>query len=95
MFDTLLMAHADKSWTVPLLADQKGIWKKAAMVAPVVLARGRAVATWSYKARKRGVTVQVQPLSGWRKSKHAAGVRRDAKALAAHLELPVAEVALP
>lgn len=95
MFDTFLMAHADKSWTVPVDAEAKAIWKKAAMLAPIVVARGRAVATWSHKVKRKGLEVSVEPLSGWRKSKHAADVRRDAAELAAHLELPGVQVSLP
>ncbi len=85
LWDGLLMSHADKSWTVPVEAERKLVWKKAAMVSPVVLARGRVVATWTHKLRAKCVDVTVTPLSGWRKTKHLAGVRRAAQAYAEHL----------
>jgi len=91
-WDCLLMGHADKSWTVPNPDELKLVWRKAAMVAAVVLARGRVVATWAQKKRRGALEVSVTPLSGWRKTKHAAGVRREARAVAAHLALKGAEV---
>lgn len=91
LWDTLLMAHADKDWTLPTPAERKRVWKAGAYVQAVVLARGRIVATWSAKERARDVRVTVQPLSGWRTS-HAAAVRREARALAAHLERERVEV---
>lgn len=92
MWDTLLMGHKDKSWTVPVEAERKVVWGKAAMVRPVVLARGRVVATWSHKPLSKRVRVEVQPLSGWRKGKHLSGVKREAKAFARHLGRAEAEV---
>lgn len=92
LWETLLMAHADKSWTTPIEADRKLVWRKSAFVAAVVLARGRAVATWTHKQRRGRLAVEVSPLSGWNHSKHAAGVRREAKAVADHLELDAADV---
>jgi hypothetical protein len=94
LWEAMLMAHADKSWTAPVEADRKLVWRKAAFVAAVVLARGRIVATWAHKERRGRLEVTVSPLSGWNKSKHAAGVRREAKAVANHLELDDAEVTL-
>ncbi len=93
LWDCLLMGHADKSWTVPDEADRKPVWRKAAYVSATVLARGRVVATWSHAVRKGRLEVTVTPLSGWR-SAHAAGVRREAKAVSAHLELDGAEVSV-
>lgn len=81
-WDTLLMGHADKSWTVPQEEERKKVWKIAAVVAPVVMSRGRIVATWSHKRRAKAVDVVVQPLSGWRKTKHLKGVEKEAQALA-------------
>jgi hypothetical protein len=92
LWDGLLMSHADKSWTVPVEAERALIWKKAAMVAPVVLARGQAVATWQHKARAKCVDVTITPLSGWRKSRHLDGATRAAQAFAAHLGRPEAQV---
>ncbi len=92
LWDTLLMSHADKSWTVPSAGERPAIWKKAAVVASVVLARGRIVATWSQKRRARRLDVTIHPLSGWKAGRHLAAVRREARAVAAHYELPEAQV---
>jgi len=94
LYDCHLMAHADKSWTVPVEADRKQIWRKAAFVVPVVVARGRFVATWKQTKRAKKLEVTVTPLTGWRKSKHAAGVRTEARAVANHFGLETAEVEL-
>lgn len=91
-WDCLLMGHADKSWTVPDEGERKAVWRKAAMVAAVLLARGRVVATWTQKKRRGDLEVTVTPLGAWRKSKHAAGARREARAVAAHLGLGGAEL---
>lgn len=95
-WESLLMAHADKSWTVPIESERKQIWRKAAVVAPVVFARGQAVATWSMKRTKTRLDITVEPLSSWRKS-HAAAVKREALAVAAHYEIEKerTEVTLP
>jgi hypothetical protein len=92
LWESILMGHADKSWTVPEHAERKLVWRKAAYVAAVVMARGRVVATWSHQVRRTGVTVEVAPLSGWSPRKHLSQVRREAAALAAHLGLADAEV---
>lgn len=88
LWESILMAHADKSWTVPNEAERKQVWRRAAMVAAVALDRGRVVATWTQKATRKKLTIQVEPLAGWRKTKHQSGARREAKAIAAHLQLP-------
>ena len=92
LWESMLMGHADKTWTVPAEADRKQVWRKAAYVAAVVVARGRVVATWTHKQQRGHLVVEVQPLSRWQASKHAAQVRREAKAVAAHLELDDADV---
>jgi hypothetical protein len=92
MWESMLMAHADKSWTVPEESEKKQVWRKAAMVAPVVLSRGRVVATWSQKATKKKLKVQIQSLSGWRKTKHLKAAQAEVEALAAHLEIPGYEI---
>ena len=89
------MGHADKSWTVPDEADQKQVWRKAAFVSAVAIARGRVVATWVQKKQQRGrLFIEVQRLSRWQTSKHAAHVRREARAVAVHLELDDADVTI-
>ncbi len=92
LWDTMLMGHADKTWTVPDETDRKAVWRKGAFVAAVALARGRVVATWSHSQRRGRLVVEVRPLSRWSPTKHAAGVRREADAVAAHLELGGADV---
>lgn len=91
LWDTLLMSHADKSWTVPDESERKAVWRPAAMVSAAVLARGRVVATWKQKALTRLLRVTVEPLSGWRQA-HLPGVRREAADVAAHLGLEETEV---
>jgi len=94
LWDCHLMGHADKSWTVPVEPERKSVWRKAAMIPGTVLARGRVVATWSHAAKAKRVDVTVQPLSGWRKTKHAAAVKREASELARHLGRGEARVAI-
>lgn len=92
LWDTLLMGHKDKSWTVPNEDDRKRVWRKAAYVAAPVIARGRVVAIWTAKALAKKLRVEVEPLSLWRQTQHASGVRREAREVAAHVGLPEAEV---
>lgn len=94
LWDSLLMGHADKSWTVPNEAERKQVWRKGAYVAAVVLARGRIVATWTQKQRRRRLDVEVVPLSGWRRTKHAPEVKREARAIADHLGLEGVDVSV-
>ena len=95
LWESMLMGHADKTWTVPDEADRKQVWRKGAFVAAVVIARGRVVATWTQKNVQRGrLIVEVQPLSRWQTSKHAAQVRSEARAVAAHLALDDADVTI-
>ena len=65
-----LMGHADKSWVLPDADERPLVWRKAAVVAPVVLARGRIVATWAHRVKARRLVVTVTPLSGWRHGRH-------------------------
>ena len=88
------MGHADKTWTVPDEADRKQVWRKAAFVAAVAIARGRVVATWTHKQKCGRLVVDVQPLSRWQASRHAAQVRCEAQAVAAHLDLDAAEITI-
>jgi len=92
LWESMLMAHADKTWTVPDETERKPVWRKAAYVSAVVLARGRVVATWTHTKRAKRLDVEITPLSGWRKTKHGAATRREAKTVARHLGLEAAEV---
>jgi len=62
--------------------------------AAVAIARGRVVATWTHKQQRGRLVVEVQPLSRWQTSKHAAQVRREAQAVAAHLDLDAADITI-
>lgn len=90
-FDTMLMAHKDKSWTVPILNDRPRIWAKSAQVNATVLHRGKLVATWKYQKRKRAVTIELQPLSGWKDGLESQ-LAADADAFAAHLGVEKATI---
>lgn len=90
-FDTLLMGHADKSWTVPDDAERPKIWAKAAHVNPTVLHRGRLVATWKHTRRARKVLIEITPLSGWKPGLEVK-LQRDAETFARHLGVPDGEV---
>ena len=92
LWDGLLMSHADKFWTMQVEAERKAVWKKAAMVSAVVLARGQVVGTWQQKTRAKCVDVTITPLSGWRKSRHLGGAKRAAQAYAEHLGRPDAQL---
>ena len=92
-WDTHTMTHKDKSWVVPDTDELSQVWKKAAVIEPTVLARGRFVATWSHRATARKVFVEVQPLGLWR-SAYRTAVAREARALARHLERDEVEVTI-
>ena len=94
LWESMLMGHADKSWTVPNENERKEVWRKAAMVSAVVIDRGVVVARWTHKATKKTVKVQIEPLSRWRKTKHIKGTKLEAQTLAAHLEVPNLEVSI-
>lgn len=93
MWDGAMMLHADKTWRLPE-AEHKSVWKRAAVVAPTVVARGRIVATWTHKLLKRGAKIEVTPLSGWRSKEHLADVEREAQAFAAHHGVADAKVSV-
>ncbi|MEO0600638.1 MAG: crosslink repair DNA glycosylase YcaQ family protein, partial [Myxococcota bacterium] len=92
-YDTVLMAHADKSWTTPVEAERQAVWKRSAVVAATVLHAGRVVGVWRHEARKSGVTVTVQRLSGFTDAARP-GIEADAARLAAHLEVAGSTVML-
>ncbi|MEN0060707.1 MAG: winged helix DNA-binding domain-containing protein [Myxococcota bacterium] len=92
-YDTVLMAHSDKTWTTATDADRKQVWRRSAVVAATVFHNGCIVGTWTHKAKKSGVTVTVTPLSGWTDSA-LEGVEADAQRLAAHLEVAEGRVVM-
>ena len=92
-WDTYLMDHADKSWTVPDAAERKIVWRGSAVVAAAVLYRGRVVAEWNHDVRGGTLDVRIIPLSRF-KSAHLPAVKREAKIVAAHLGLEKAHVSV-
>ncbi len=92
LWDAMTMGHADKSWTVPDEAERKREWRKAGHIPGTVVARGRIVARWSSKVRRQRLEVTVEPLAGWRPSRHLAGARREAREIARHLGLEGSQV---
>ncbi len=85
-YDTMLMTHKDKRWILPDADEEPLVWKKAAAVAPTIIAEGQIVATWSHNKRTHEVDVEVTPLGGWRASLRDE-VEREAQEFAAHLGL--------
>lgn len=92
-YDNLLMGHADKHWTVPVVAERKAIWRKAAIVEAVVLVDGVVVGTWESAVRGSHLTVTITPLSGWH-SAHQAQAETEAVAVAHHLGCTTAALQL-
>lgn len=92
-WDTHTMTHKDKSWVMPDRDEQPLVWKKAGVIEPTVLVRGRFAATWSHRAMAKKVVVTVRPLGLWRRS-YASAVENEARALAAHLGRVDAEVVI-
>jgi len=92
-WDTYLMGHADKSWTVPHAPDRKVVWRGSAVVAAAILHRGRVVGEWNHDVVRDDLNVTVIPLHGW-STRLMADVKREAKIVAVHLGLTRATVAL-
>ncbi|MCP4205111.1 MAG: winged helix DNA-binding domain-containing protein [bacterium] len=92
-WDTHLMRHRDKSWLMPDESERKLVWRKAGDISATAVARGRIVATWTHRVTKRRVKVTVTPLSAWRKQ-HLGGIKREAAAFAAFLEVPELELSI-
>ena len=90
-YDMKWMSHKDKSWVTPVLADEKRVWRKAAVVAACVVHRGQPVATWTMKKRAKAVDITVEPLSKWSAELQQA-IEPDAMRIAAHLGRPSANV---
>ena len=92
LWDTLLMSHCDKSWTMPDQSEHPLVWRKAAFVSSVVLSRGRVVGLWKMQRKGRQLDFELQPLGGWSEKVHRAGFAREIKAVARHLELECGEI---
>jgi hypothetical protein len=79
-FDTFLLGHKERTQVVdgPFL---KRVSRPAGWIYPVVLANGRAVATWSVDRKASGTTLRVEPFRGLPKGTRPV-IRREAKDLA-------------
>lgn len=66
-FDPLLLAHRDRSW---LVDDKygKSIARAAGHIEGIVMHRGRAIATWRYERKGKGLRITVEPFNKMPKS---------------------------
>ena len=90
-FDPILLAHKDKDWVVPEKYYNR-VWRPAGHIEAVVLAHGRAVATWRYDRLGAGtLAVRVFPFKGPLPRHVGKEIRRQAKDVARFFGLkPVA-----
>ncbi len=89
-FDPFLLAHKDKRWLVPA-AHHKQVFRIAGHIEGVILDRGRAIATWRYVRKGRGLTIVVEPF-GRIPKRVQAKVERIAPRIAAFFDLPLQEI---
>ena len=89
-FDPFLLAHKDKRWLVPA-AQHKQVFRIAGHIEGVILDRGRAIATWRYVRKGRGLTIVVEPF-GRIPKRVQAKVERIAPRIAAFFDLPLQEI---
>ena len=81
-FDPFLLAHKEKGWVVPDRYYDR-VWRPAGHIEAVVLAHGRAVATWRYDRVGAGaLAVRVFPFKGGLPQHVGKEVRRQAKEVA-------------
>ncbi|MBE7212738.1 MAG: AlkZ family DNA glycosylase, partial [Gluconacetobacter diazotrophicus] len=81
-FDPLLLAHRDKDWVVPEKYYDR-VWRPAGHIEAVVLAHGRAVATWRYDRIGAGtLAVRVFPFKGALPRHVGKALRHQAKEVA-------------
>ena len=93
-FDPLLLAHRDKDWVVPASA-YKQVWRPAGHIEAVVLAHGRAVATWRYdRVGAGGLAVRVFPFRWPLPAAIGKEVRRLARGVARFFGLRLAGIRL-
>jgi hypothetical protein len=59
-FDPLILAHRDKGWVADPNAYAR-IWITSGHINGIVLHRGKAVATWRYDRKGKGIVVIVSP----------------------------------
>ena len=93
-FDPLLLAHREKDWVVPASA-YKQVWRPAGHIEAVVLAHGRAVATWRYDRIGAGsLAVRVFPFRWPLPAAVGKEVRRQARGVARFFGLRLAGIRL-
>lgn len=69
-FDPYLLGHTDKSHLVSD-APYKKVYRKAGWISAVVLDKGRAAATWSYKQQGSKVILTVEPFTSFSDNDYA------------------------
>jgi hypothetical protein len=89
-FDPYLLAHKDKAWVTD--SDfYKQIWRPAGHIEGIVLAHGRAVATWRYDRKGRGLAITVKPFKKLPRYVQRA-VEQHAPQIAAFFALPLLDI---
>ncbi|MCB0040747.1 MAG: winged helix DNA-binding domain-containing protein [Caldilinea sp.] len=89
-FDPFLLAHKDKRWLVPA-AHHKQVFRIAGHIEGVILDRGRAIATWRYVRKGRGLTIVVEPF-GRIPQRVRRKEERTAPRIAAYFDVPLQEI---
>jgi hypothetical protein len=89
-FDPLLLGHKDKQWVADA-EHYKRIWRPAGHIEGIVLAHGRAVATWRYDRTGTGIAVTVAPFRALPAHVHTAVVSH-AQGVADFFGLPLVEM---
>lgn len=92
-YDTVLMGHKNKAWLLHDEKDYGHVWKRAAVVAAVILRDGQIVGTWSQKKRAKRVNITLHPLGGWDPSM-LEDAQKEALRYAQHLEVSLDDVCL-
>ena len=59
-FDPYLLAHRNKDWVVPP-SHYNAVWRPAGHIEGIVVAHGKAIATWRYDRKGSGLIIQVNP----------------------------------
>ncbi len=90
MYDGLVLAHRAKDW---LIDPQRYpmVWRKAGVVAAVVLSGGRIVGVWRYRRTRTALDIAVQHWGRWSKRVRKA-VDREAERVAGHFGVGVRNV---
>jgi hypothetical protein len=91
-FDPLILAHKDKAWVADS-ADYKRIWRPAGHIEGIVLAHGRAVATWRYERKSAGLAIILAPFAPLPSYVNQA-IAKIAPQIASFFALPLADINL-